>query len=48
MNPAYRARPDVRPLTDRHPHLLWVVLLTVICVLAIVAIRSSKTVHHPQ
>jgi Protein of unknown function (DUF3999) len=45
-NPAYRARPDARPLTDRHPHLLWIVLLIVICILAIVAIRSSKTVHH--
>jgi Protein of unknown function (DUF3999) len=45
-NPAYRARPDTRPLTDRHPHLLWIVLLIVICILAIVAIRSSKTVHH--
>jgi Protein of unknown function (DUF3999) len=46
MNPSYRARPDARPLTDRHPHLLWLVLLMVICVLAIVAIRSSRTVHH--
>jgi hypothetical protein len=46
LNPAYRPRPDARPLTDRHPHLLWLVLLIVICVLALVAIRSSKTVHH--
>jgi hypothetical protein len=45
LNPAYRDRPDSRPLTDRHPHLLWIVLLVVICILAIVAIRSSKTVH---
>jgi hypothetical protein len=44
-NTVYRDRPDARPLTDRHPHLLWIVLLVVVCVLAIVAIRSSKTVH---
>jgi hypothetical protein len=46
LNPTFRSRPDARPLTDRHPHLLWIVLLIVICILAIVAIRSSKTVHH--
>jgi Protein of unknown function (DUF3999) len=46
LNPTYRDRPDARPLTDRHPHLLWIALLIVICILAIVAIRSSKTVHH--
>ena len=46
LNPAYRARPDTRPFTDRNPHLLWIVLLVVVCILAIVAIRSSKTVHH--
>ncbi len=46
LNPGYRDRPDARPLTERHPHLLWIVLLVVICILAIVAIRSSKTVHH--
>jgi hypothetical protein len=45
-NPSFHERPDSRPLTDRHPHLLWIVLLVVICVLAIVAIRSAKTVHH--
>ena len=45
-NPAYRDRPDARPFTERHPHLLWIALLGMICVLAIVAIRSSKTVHH--
>jgi hypothetical protein len=46
LNPTYHDRPDARPLTDRHPHLLWIALLVVVCVLAIVAIRSSKTVHH--
>ncbi|MEI9977981.1 MAG: DUF3999 family protein [Edaphobacter sp.] len=46
LNPRFHARPDARPLTDRHPHLLWILLLLVVCVLAVVAIRSSKTVHH--
>jgi hypothetical protein len=46
LNSNYHDRADARPLTDRHPHLLWIVLLAVICLLAIVAIRSSKTVHH--
>ncbi len=46
LNPSFHARPDSRPLTDRHPHLLWILLLAVVCILAVVAIRSSKTVHH--
>lgn len=46
LNPAYHDRPDSRPLTERRPHLLWIVLLVVICILAIIAIRSSKTIHH--
>ena len=46
LNPGFHDRPDARRLTDRHPHLLWIVLLAVVCLLAIVAIRSSKTVHH--
>lgn len=44
LNPTFHDRPDSRPLTDRHPHLLWIVLLVVICILAIVAIRSSRTI----
>lgn len=46
LNPIYHDRPDSRPLTDRHPHLLWIALLVVICILAIVAIRSSRTIPH--
>jgi hypothetical protein len=46
LNPRYHNRPDSRPLTDRYPHLLWIVLLVVVCILAVVAIRSAKTVHH--
>jgi len=46
LNPAYRDRPDQRPLTERRPHLIWIVLLAVICILATVAIHSSKTIRH--
>jgi hypothetical protein len=46
LNPDYRDRPDSRPLTERHPHLLWIVLLVALSILAVVAIRSSKTLHH--
>ncbi len=46
FNVLYHDRPDARPLTERRPHLLWIVLLIVICILAIIAIRSSKNIHH--
>jgi hypothetical protein len=46
LNPGFHERPDARPLTDRHPHLLWIVLLVVVGILGVVAIRSSKTIHH--
>jgi hypothetical protein len=45
LSPIYHDRPDQRPLTERRPHLLWIVLLAVICILATVAIRSSRTIH---
>jgi hypothetical protein len=41
-NLAYRPRPDTRPITERHPELLWIALLAVICSLAVVAVHSSK------
>lgn len=43
LNPVYSPRPDTRPLTERHPDLLWIALLAVICSLAFVAIRAAKT-----
>ena len=43
INPAYRPRPDTRPLTERHPDILWIALLISICSLALVAIHSAKT-----
>jgi hypothetical protein len=43
LNPAYHPRPTpLRPLTERHPELLWIALLAVVCILAVVAINSSK------
>ena len=44
-NPEYRERPDTRPFTERHPELMWVVLLAVISVLGMVALRSSRRMH---
>ncbi len=41
-NPIYRPRPDTRPITERHPELLWIALLVVICSLGVVAVHSSK------
>ena len=42
-NPAYVVRPlPDRALTERHPELLWIVLLAVVCVLAAVATHSAK------
>jgi hypothetical protein len=41
-NPAYRPRPDTRPITERHPELLWIALLAAICSLGVVAVHSSK------
>lgn len=45
-NPVYIERPDTRAATERHPELVWVVFLIVICLLALIAIRSSR--HLPR
>jgi hypothetical protein len=45
LNPAFRTRPDTRALTERYPDLLWIALLAVICILAVVAMRSARHVH---
>ncbi|WP_263383859.1 DUF3999 domain-containing protein [Granulicella arctica] len=43
QNPAYIPRPErERSLTERHPELLWIVLLAVVCILAVVATHSAK------
>jgi hypothetical protein len=41
-NSSYRPRPDTRPITERHPELLWIALLAVISSLGVVAVHSSK------
>jgi hypothetical protein len=41
-NPEYRARPDGRPFTERHPALLWVALILVVVVLGMVALKTAK------
>jgi hypothetical protein len=41
-NQEYRARPDERPITERHPGLLWAALILVIVVLGVVALRTAK------
>lgn len=46
LNQNYRARPDARPFTERHPNLLWICLVGVIAILGLVAFRSSKTIHN--
>lgn len=50
-NPAYQPEADTRSFTDRHPEVLWIALLVVICVLGAVAVRASKNVgrsnQHP-
>lgn len=46
LNPNYRSRPDTRALTERYPDILWVALLAVICSLALVALRSARSVRH--
>jgi hypothetical protein len=45
-NPVYSARPDTRSATERHPELIWVAFLAVICILGVIAIRSSRHLSH--
>jgi hypothetical protein len=44
INPAYEPPADTRSFTDRHPEVLWIALIVVICVLGAVAVRASKNV----
>jgi hypothetical protein len=41
-NPIYEPRPDVRPFTEKHPALLWMVLIAVIALLGGIALRSAR------
>jgi hypothetical protein len=45
-NPLFTPRADARAFTERHPDLLWVALLLVIGILAVVALRSTRQMHH--
>jgi hypothetical protein len=45
LNPGYRPRPEEeRPFAERHPEVLWIALIAVICVLGMVALKSSRRV----
>jgi hypothetical protein len=46
QNPIYTPRPDTRAATERHPELVWIVFLAAICVLAVIALRSTR--HIPR
>jgi hypothetical protein len=46
-NPAYLARPDDRPFTERHPALLWGALLVVIVFLGGIALQAAKRMERP-
>jgi hypothetical protein len=45
LNAEYEPRVESRPLTERHPELLWIGLLVVVGILAVTAIRSAKKLH---
>lgn len=45
-NPVYTQRPDTRAATERHPELVWIAFLAVICILGIIAIRASRHLPH--
>ncbi len=45
-NPGYAARASVmKSLTERHPEVVWVGLLAVVCVLGVVAVHSARRVQ---
>ncbi len=46
QNAAYVAEaPEVKPLNKRHPEVIWVGLLVVVCVLGVVAVHSARQVQ---
>jgi hypothetical protein len=43
LNPDYRPLPaEEKPSTERHPEVLWIAVIAVICVLGVVALRSAR------
>jgi len=46
VNADYHPRPDERPFTERHPELMWVVVLLVVAALGGTALHSIKAKKH--
>ena len=44
LNANYHPTSEVRPFTERHPEVLWIALIAVICALGVVALKSSRNV----
>lgn len=44
LNPHFEDRPDTRPFTEKHPALLWIVLIAAILVLAAIALRAGRQI----
>jgi hypothetical protein len=45
LNPDFKPLPaEARPFTERHPEVLWVTLIAVICALGVVALRAARNV----
>ena len=45
LNPGFQPPPEAdRPFTERHPEVLWIALIAVICALGVVALKSSRNV----
>ena len=43
LNPEYRPlAAEEKPVTERHPEVLWVAVIVVICGLGLVALRSAR------
>jgi hypothetical protein len=47
QNPQYQNRPDTRPFTEKHPALLWIVLIAAILVLGAIALRTGRQPKQP-
>ena len=48
LNPVFQPpAAEVKPFTERHPEVLWIVLIAVICALGLVALKSSRNVGRP-
>jgi hypothetical protein len=43
LNAAYSSRPDARPWSERHPSVLWVVIIAAVLIMGTIAFRSLKS-----